>query len=83
MDAYPDEYTYLLIGALCEVTGQEPKAVLHNFGRYWVLDTAAQHYGQRLNASGRTFRRVPDCATELPRASLSHHAAVDPAGIRM
>jgi hypothetical protein len=56
MDAYPDEFTYLLVGALCEVTGQEPNAVLHNFGRYWVLDTAAHHYGQLLNASGRTFR---------------------------
>jgi hypothetical protein len=56
MDAYPDEFTYRLIAALCEVTDQKPDVVLHNFGRYWVLDTAAHHYGHLLNASGRTFR---------------------------
>lgn len=56
MDAYPDEFTYRLVGALCEVTGQASDNVLHAFGRHWVLDTAAHHYGQLLNASGRTFR---------------------------
>ena len=56
MDAYPDEFTYQLVAALCEVTNQKPDDVLHKFGRYWVLDTAAHHYGHLLNASGRTFR---------------------------
>jgi hypothetical protein len=56
MDAYPDEITYRLVGAVCAVTGQEASVVLHEFGRYWVLETAAQHYGHLLRASGRTFR---------------------------
>ena len=56
LDAYPDEVTYRLVGAVCAVTGREASSVLHEFGRHWVLDTAAQHYGHLLQASGRSFR---------------------------
>jgi hypothetical protein len=56
LDAYPDEMTYRLVGAVCEVTGMDAQTMLTDFGRYWVLETAAQHYGHLLHASGRTFR---------------------------
>ena len=55
LDAYPDEITYRLVGAVAAVTQQEPTAILHDFGRHWVLDTASKHYGHLLQASGRTF----------------------------
>ena len=56
LDAYPDEMTYQLVGAVCAHTGLDGAKVLHDFGRHWVLDTAARHYGHLLHASGRTFR---------------------------
>ncbi len=56
MDAYPDALTYQLVGAAAAILEQEVPMLLHEFGRHWVLDTAAQHYGHLLQAGGRSFR---------------------------
>jgi hypothetical protein len=53
---YPDELTYALVAAASEVSGRPAADVLHDFGRYWVLDTAVAHYGYLMKASGRTLR---------------------------
>jgi hypothetical protein len=56
MDSYPDALTYRLVGAAAHILGEEVPVLLHAFGRHWVLNTAAHHYGQLLQAGGRTFR---------------------------
>ncbi|MEI8297041.1 MAG: heme NO-binding domain-containing protein [Pseudomonadota bacterium] len=56
MDGYPDAITYQLVGAASEVLGEEVDKLLYAFGRHWVLDTAAQHYGHLLQSGGRSFR---------------------------
>ena len=56
LDSYPDEITYQLVAAASEILGEEVPHLLHGFGRHWVLNTAAQHYGHLLQAGGRSFR---------------------------
>jgi len=56
MDPYPDELTYQLVGAASQLLGEDVERLLYVFGRHWVLDTAAQHYGHLLQAGGRSFR---------------------------
>lgn len=56
MDSYPDALTYQLVGAAAQILGEEVPSLLFDFGRHWVLATAAHHYGQLLQAGGRTFR---------------------------
>lgn len=45
MEAYPDEVTYGLVGAAVEELGEEPAAMLHAFGVYWI--SYAQESGYR------------------------------------
>lgn len=52
---YPDEVTYRLVGAASQVLGLSAEQVLHEFGRWWVLNTAKQGYGLLLNAGGRNL----------------------------
>lgn len=49
---YPDDLTYALVGAACEVLGADPAALLHDFGRYWVAEFAVDHYRTLLDAAG-------------------------------
>jgi hypothetical protein len=56
LDSYPDAVTYQLIGAAAGILGEDVPRLLHTFGRHWVLETAAQHYGHLLQAGGRSFR---------------------------
>jgi len=56
MDSYPDAITYHLVDAAAEILGEEVPTLLYGFGRHWVLNTAAQHYGHLLQAGGRSFR---------------------------
>lgn len=53
--AYDDAVTYQLVAAASEVLGVPPSTVLKQFGRWWVLNTARQGYGQLLKAGGRTL----------------------------
>ncbi len=55
MRPYPDELTYALVDAAHQLLGLEHSAILRAFGRYWVLYTAAEGYGELLNLTGATL----------------------------
>jgi hypothetical protein len=52
MDSYPDEVTFKLVGAACEVLKLDAAQVLEAFGEHWVLYTAQEGYGQMLSMFG-------------------------------
>lgn len=54
-ESYPDEITYKLVVAASEVLDQPEKQILHQFGRWWVLDTARHSYGHLLKFGGRSL----------------------------
>lgn len=54
-ESYPDEMTYLLVGAAAEVLGRPAEEILKQFGRWWVLHTARDSYGHLLKYGGRTL----------------------------
>ena len=55
MVSYPDEVTYRLAAAASAELGVPPEAVLEAFGRYWILYTAQEGYGELLRMSGKTL----------------------------
>lgn len=55
-EGYPDSMTYDLVGAAVEVTGVPADQILHQFGQYWVLETAQHGYGAMLKGSGKSLR---------------------------
>jgi hypothetical protein len=52
MQGYDDSLTYRLVGAAVEVLGVPAEQILHAFGEYWVLKTAAIHYADMMNSTG-------------------------------
>lgn len=62
-DPYPDEITYRLVGAAAEVLGLPAEAVLREFGKHWILDTAQRGYAELMRAAGRT---LPEFLDNLP-----------------
>lgn len=55
MQSYPDEVTYNLIGAASEILDMPAEDILEAFGRYWVLYTAQEGYGEMLDVAGDTL----------------------------
>jgi Haem-NO-binding len=49
---YPDDLTYGLVGAACEVLEVDAPSLLRDFGRYWVAQFADEHYSALLEATG-------------------------------
>lgn len=49
---YPDAMTYDLIEGVSLALGEPPAECLRAFGRYWMLYTAAQGYGELLSLTG-------------------------------
>jgi hypothetical protein len=66
---YDDQLTYRLVAAASEVLGVSAHEVLVRFGRYWVLTTAREGYGELMDASGRTL-------TEFLRGLPAFHTRV-------
>ena len=62
MKPYPDDLTYKLVGAACEVLNASAEDVLKAFGEYWILFTAEKGYGEMLNLAGST---LPDFLKNL------------------
>jgi len=56
LESYPDAATYALLTHYCKNTGQASDSALEEFGRYWVSEVAAKHYGYLLKMTGRNFR---------------------------
>lgn len=63
-EGYPDEITYNLVAAACEILQAPPVQILRGFGEHWVLHTAQKGYGGLMQAAGRTLpeflRNLPD-----------------------
>ena len=63
-EGYPDEITYNLVAAACEILQAPPVQILRSFGEHWVLHTAQKGYGGLMQAAGRTLpeflRNLPD-----------------------
>lgn len=56
MNQYSDEITYKLVSAASEVLRISPEQVLEAFGRYWILYTAREGYGDLMTFSGSTLK---------------------------
>ena len=54
-DGYPDELTYQLVGAAAETLEIPAEQILYAFGEHWVLVTAAEGYGNLMDAGGRNL----------------------------
>lgn len=71
MEPYEDAITYDLVGAASEVLELAPEAVLHAFGRYWVLEVAKNSYGDLMVAAGST---IPQFLSNLDQLHSRVHA---------
>jgi hypothetical protein len=56
MQAYPDDLTYALVGAVSEELGLSPSQTLEAFGEYWILYTAEEGYGAVLDSAAGSLR---------------------------
>jgi hypothetical protein len=67
--SYDDALRYALVGAAAEELGLPVRDVLFSFGRFWVLTTAREGYGELLDASGSTLvaflRSLPSFHTRV------------------
>jgi hypothetical protein len=54
-ESYPDDITFRLVGAASSVLNVPAEVVLNQFGRWWVLKTAREGYGNLMKAGGRTL----------------------------
>lgn len=55
-EPYPDEMTYGLVGAACELFAVPAEELLHAFGEHWILHTAQAGYGGLISAAGNDLR---------------------------
>lgn len=62
-ESYDDSLTYKLVASATKVLGVDATTVLTVFGRYWVLTTARESYGELLMVTGRS---LPDFLHNLP-----------------
>lgn len=53
---YPDQITYNLIEAASDELNVDASILLHNFGKYWVLKTGAESYGDLFKSAGETLK---------------------------
>lgn len=58
MEAYPDDITYRLVGAACELLNLPAAEVLHDFGCHWVQYTGHEGYGELFDAAGTSVQEV-------------------------
>lgn len=55
MDTYPDPVTYALVNVISKRLSSPVPDILRAFGRYWILYTAKQGYGEILAMFGSDF----------------------------
>jgi len=79
MTQYSDDVTYKLVAAASEVLQISPEQVLEAFGRYWVLYTAREGYGDLMTFSGSTLKEFLFNLDALhARVGLSYRALHPP-----
>lgn len=62
LDSYPDEISYALVGAASTQLDIPAEILLEEFGKYWVLYTANEGYGEMMAALGNS---LPDFLSKL------------------
>ncbi len=76
---YSDELTYQLVDSAHHTLNLSHADILRAFGRYWVLYTATEGYGELLNVTGRTFDEFLENLPNLhARVNLSYPQLVPP-----
>jgi len=55
MQHYPDEVTYNLVGTASQELNMPAEEFLEALGKYWILYTADEGYGEMLKASGNSL----------------------------
>ena len=58
MESYPDDITYRIVGAACELCDVSPEQLLEDIGIYWVKFTGTNGYAEFLDAAGPTLGEV-------------------------
>lgn len=53
---YDDDITFNLVGAASNVLNLPASAILEAFGKYWVLKTGMEKYGDLMKAGGKDFK---------------------------
>ncbi len=70
MTCYPDEITYQIVGAACEVLKETPERILFQFGEYWIM-VAEQDYAEMVSFAGKDLVEVLNGVDDIhARASL-------------
>lgn len=59
---YPDALTYSLVASASKHLNVAAPDILHEFGKHWVLFTAAEGYGPMMDLFGSNFK---ECLTNL------------------
>ena len=67
MGTYDDALTYNLVGAVSEMSGQKPEAILEAFGRFWIQYASKTAYGPIIRMFGENFK---ECVTNLDQMHL-------------
>lgn len=79
MHEYPDAMTYNLVDGASMTLGHSHAELLRTFGRYWMLYTANEGYGELLNHTGMTLHEFLQNLPNLhARVSLSFPHLVPP-----
>lgn len=53
LHSYDDQIAYNLVGACSSILGAPAEACLEDFGRFWILVTASEHYGEMMRSYGQ------------------------------
>ncbi len=56
-EAYDDDVTYALVGAISETTKLSPSDILLSFGEWWVLRTSKEKYGSMMESGGSNLKQ--------------------------
>ena len=62
LKTYDDSITYSLVGAASQVLNLSAEDILKAFGKYWIIFTAHEGYGELMNLFGHNF---DDCLQNL------------------
>lgn len=54
--SYPDEVTYNLISSTSAELNMNHKLILYDFGKYWVLRTGVDSYGELFQSAGSSLK---------------------------
>ena len=79
LESYPDELTYRIVEATCEVCEVSVDQLLEEVGMHWVNFTGANGYGELLDAAGSSLLEILENLDDMhSRISLAYPALQPP-----